>query len=278
MNWLKKLFQSKSSDRVVSDKEIALSAQAVQQPTVITNVSGQNKFVGIDHGFVNLIYFNSEGEKTEFIKSIEKILSRLKITEGMDYVTVHKKLTDYSNKLNVDTVPLLTDALLFKSFVISKTETIGRIEISEKPAVFTGDSGEKIKPYYSALNFCRINLKRKIEGGFFDFGFEASLIDETLRKNDLFNYARIDTLFTLGSAYYKASDMNKMEDVFDRIRSEQYELGASIVANYYRSIGEIYANLDENEKALGWLKAGLALNPKLGVKKLVDRLEDKTER
>lgn len=275
MNWLKKLFQNKPEEKIISEKEIIPLTQATNQPDITISVSGKDKFVGIDYDFINLFYFKNEEEKTEFIESIQNILSRLKITEGMDYVTAHQKLTDYNYNSEEDPIPFLTDTLLFKSFIISKTESGGKTETREKPSDTKRDGIEKIKSYYSALNFCSVNLQRKIESNFFDFQFEEQLIDETLQKSDLFNYARIDTLFAFGHAYYKANNLNKMESTFDRIRSEKYDLGASTIANYYRSIGEIYSELKQNEKALDWLKAGLTLNPKLGVKKLVDRLEKK---
>jgi tetratricopeptide (TPR) repeat protein len=66
-----------------------------------------------------------------------------------------------------------------------------------------------------------------------------------------------------------------MENTFNKIRKRNYELSPSTVADYYRKIGEIYFELKQNEKSLDWLKAGLILNPKLGVKKLIDKLEKK---
>jgi hypothetical protein len=118
-------------------------------------------------------------------------------------------------------------------------------------------------------------LRRKVENSFYDFKFEEDLIKDTLQKSTHSDFARINTLFDLGHAFYKANDVIKMESVFNLIQTEKHDLSPSTVANFYRSIGEIYIELAQTDKALDWLRAGLTLNPKLGVKKLIDKLEKK---
>ena len=110
---------------------------------------------------------------------------------------------------------------------------------------------------------------------FFDFTFEEDLIKKTLEKTIHTDYARISTLLVLGQSFSKANDLDKMESAFNIIRRDQYDLSPVTISNFYRSVGEVYLELTNKEKALEWFKSGLTINPKLGVKKLIDKLENK---
>ncbi len=273
MNWLKKIFQNKTENKVAETPEIGVPSEKTNQSNSATQITVQSRFAGFDYTYIDLVHFKNDEAKSEYIETIKMIISELEIKDNMDYVAVQKKLADYNSNSGNSLIPLFTNTLLFKSFIVTKLESDGIAKISERPSDTNQNGAEKIKSYYPALNFCTVNLARKVKNNFFDFQFEEKLISEILEKNNLFNYARIDTLFALGNAYYKATQLSKMDSTFEKILSEKYDLSESTIANYYRSIGEIYADLKQDEKALNWLKAGLTLNTKLGVKKLVDQLE-----
>jgi tetratricopeptide (TPR) repeat protein len=274
MNWIKKIFKGKPPEIVNSEKTNKLKSSELL-PVIKINISSKGEFVGIDYDFINLLHFTSEKEREEYIEQIKKTLSYLKIEEGMDSAEAYQKLTDYIYTSQEVTMPFLTESLLFKSYTVTKTVKSGVTEIEEDSKGIESSGLEKIKYYYPALKFCNINLKRKIDDNFFDFKFEEQLLEDTLQKNDLYNYARIESLFAFGNAYFNANDIIMMNKIFDRICSEKYDLSESTIANFYRQIGEIYAALNNNEKAIDWLKMGLKLNPKLGVKKLLANLESK---
>lgn len=249
MSWFKKIFQSSTPETEVKN-EVQKEIKTEPTPEFNSTTSSKAFYTGLDHNFINVIYFKDEIEKNSFISEVEKLVSKLKINEQTDLVTGRKKVVDYNSDAE-EPIPFLNEIL---SYTL-KTN--------------------KLDNYYTALNLCSHNLEKKTENSFYDFKFEEELVNKTLQKSDLFNFARVSTLFILGTAFYKANQIESMENVFNKIRKENYELSPSTVADYYRNIGEIYFELKQNEKSLDWLKAGLTLNPKLGVKKLIDKLEKK---
>lgn len=271
MSWFKKIFQNNVQEteaKIEAKKEIKKEAT----PTFTSTTSSKAFFSGLDINFINFIYFKDEMEKTKFISDIEKLLSKLKINEQTDLVSGRKKVADY----NIDaeeTIPFLNEILSYNSQTTTTTsKEIGK-DATEKSVNTNREAHNKLDNYYTALNLCSFNLEKKSENSLNDFKFEEELINKTLEKSDLFNFARLSALFSLGAVFHKANQIESMENVFNKIRKENYELSSSTVADYYRNIGEIYIDLKQNDKALDWLKAGLTLNPKLGVKKLIDRLE-----
>lgn len=249
MSWLKKIFQNSTAE---TESKIEVQKEIKKEPTpeFISTTLSKAFFSGLDNDFINLIYFKDETEKTKFISEIEKLLSKLKINEQTDLVSGRKKVADYNSDAE-EAVPFLNEILSY------------------------GSQTNKLDNYYTALNLCSHNLEKKTENNFYDLKFEEELVNKTLEKSDLFNFARISTLFNLGASFYKTNQIESMENIFNKIRKENYELSPSTVADYYRNIGEIYFELKQNEKSLDWLKAGLTLNPKLGVKKLIDKIEKK---
>lgn len=249
MSWFKKIFQN-SAPETETKIEVQKEIKKEPSPEFTSTTSSKAFYTGLDNDFINVIYFKDEIEKTNFISETEKLVSKLKISEQTDLVTGRKKVVDYNIEAE-EPIPFLNEMLSYSL----KTN--------------------KLDNYYTALNLCSHNLEKKTENSFYDFKFEEELINKILEKSDLFNFARVSTLFILGVSFYKANQIKSMENTFNKIRKENYELSQSTVADYYRNIGEIYFELKQNEKSLDWLKAGLTLNPKLGVKKLIDKLEKK---
>ena len=54
---------------------------------------------------------------------------------------------------------------------------------------------------------------------------------------------------------------------------DKYQLAETTVANFYREIAEHYLNEGDKATGLKWLKAGVEMNPKLGVKKQIIAIE-----
>jgi tetratricopeptide (TPR) repeat protein len=265
MSWFKKIFQNYAPETKAKIK-VYKEIKKEETPEYTSSTSFNSYFSGLDNDFINFIYFKDEKEKEKFISEIEKVLSKLKINKQTDVVSGTKKVAE-------ETIPFLNEII---SYNLQTVTTI--IEEKGKEATVRTvntilDTHDKLENYYIALKLCSHNLEKKIENRFYDFKFEEDLINKTLKKSDLFNFARISTLFGLGTSFYKANQIENMEKTFNKIRHENYQLSSSTVADYYRKIGEIYIELKQNGKALDWLKDGLTLKPKLGVKKLIDRLE-----
>lgn len=130
----------------------------------------------------------------------------------------------------------------------------------------------KLNKYYTALNVSRYNIVKKLNNKIYDFKFEEELALNAF-GSDYRNYARIETLFTLGEAFLKANELEKTSLYFEMIYNDKYDLSEVTVSNFHRRIGNIYLDIHEKKKALKWYKSGQQLNSKLGVKKLIANLE-----
>lgn len=130
----------------------------------------------------------------------------------------------------------------------------------------------KLSKYYIALRVCRYNIVKKLNNKIYDFRFEEELALNAF-KSEYRNYARIETLFVLGEAFFKANQLEKMNLYFDIIYKEKYDLSNVITSNFHRRIADIYLYIHEKKEALKWYKSGIQLNSKLGVKKLITNLE-----
>jgi tetratricopeptide (TPR) repeat protein len=275
MNWFKNLFRS-TAIQDPKDAEHNTNAHGNLDPDDIVakiSASFQYKLIGIDHDFIDLFYFKDEISKNDYLKSLQEILDNLHIQAGMDIVTVQNIIADDNLKNGGEVLPFLADSLLYDAILISSIERDGKIQTSETPGEGFLIGREKINNYYAALKFIQVNLDRKIDTNYFDFQFEEELLNDTLSNSETFNFARIETLVAFGKAYLAAHNFAKMDEVFNIILTEKYDLAESTIANFYREIGETYLKLERSDQALKWLKSGLNLNPKLGVKKLIERIE-----
>ncbi|MFA5772959.1 MAG: hypothetical protein WC974_09540 [Thermoplasmata archaeon] len=261
MNWFKKIFQKNSPDTDLN-KTIKSTNET---PLISINTLTKTKYVGIDREFVNLLYFKNEEEKEKFIDRIEKVIIKLKINNDTDIVTAINKLVEYELNLESkhtscgddesDFILFIRKFLLFNEFTVISTKTNNNTKVIEELKGIT-----KITKW-TPLDICFYNLEKKTENNFLDFQWEETLISDAIKNNHLINYERIDALYRLGYAFYKANNIEKMEHYFNIIRSEKYNLGPTTIVNYYRSIDEIYGKIYEiyNElkqdgKALEWLK------------------------
>ena len=199
----------------------------------------------LDIEFINSLYFKTAQHKNEYIEKIKAVLDKT-IENGK---IERPKVAEYINQ-NDNDIPFLLDAITFDEY-----------------------NGEhKLNKYYTALNVCRFNLHGKIEAQFFDFDFEETLAKQAF-KSDHRNYARIETLFMFGEAFFIANNVTKADYYFDIIFNDTYELSGDTVSKFFRQIGDIYLERDNKSAALTWYKKGLQLNSKLGVKKQVANLE-----
>lgn len=269
MSWFKNIFQNSTSE---VEEKIKVSKKVKKEfiSEFTSTTSSDIFFSGLDYDFINFIYFKDETEKTKFISDIEKLLKEIKINSETNMVSGRKKVFDY-NCYADKRIPFLDKIICYNSYVTTTIKELNN-EKTEKSVKTKLETYNNLENYYTTLNLCSFNLEKKIENNFFNFKFEEELVNNTLEESHLYNFARVNTLFNLGNSFHKACQIENMENIFNKIRTENYELSSSTVAGYYRKIGEIYIELKQSDKALDWLKAGLTLNPKLGVKKLIDKL------
>jgi hypothetical protein len=60
---------------------------------------------------------------------------------------------------------------------------------------------------------------------------------------------------------------------FKMIENDKYDLSPNTVADFIRLIGEDYNKIGDFKNAYHYLSIGLKLNPNLGVKKLLAKIE-----
>jgi tetratricopeptide (TPR) repeat protein len=284
MNFFKKLFGTKDSPTPETKVSVDIKVNADIKPVVNeinipvdkpkttdfkVELSSVSRITGLDNEFIDLIYFANPADKESHINNINKALSKLEIKTGADFHKVHEKIIDYNNIDLDEPIPFLIESLMVENFDVRK-DSNGKTE-TKSSRVTKGV--EKIQGYYSAASFIGENITLKLNSQNSDFAFEEKLFDEFVLNSDLNNYAKVNAFYCLGAAYFKNSNIVKAEYYFDLIEKTQFDLQPSTVSTYYRNIGEGYADIGDKVKALKWLNAGLTLNPKLGVKKLITKLE-----
>jgi tetratricopeptide (TPR) repeat protein len=280
MNFFKKLFGSK--DIAPADEKVSLDSESVKSIDIEIGTSMNEstvtdfeyefqsgaKFKGLDNEFIDLIYFPTLEDKVSHINNTNKAISSFDIKIDDDFTKFHIKI-DESNASQENPIPFLIESLLIQKFDV-KNYSNGKVE-TNLLEIIKGIG--KVQSYYSASSFICRNIILKINAQFSDFSFEENLYNEFIKGSQLNNFAKISAIYCLGSAHLKSSDYVKAENYFNLIETMKFELEDSNIANFCRKIGEDYVQINEKEKALKWLEVGLNLNPKLGVKRLIAKLE-----
>ena len=208
-------------------------------------------FAGIDHAFIDLIYFRQEQERKEFKQSLQNRLNDLNIQ--INY-TEFRETNDKALKL------LGWFPLIFDTFTFNDDHNRGT---------------KKLEHYYTALKFAKFNIERKKENKNFDFSFEEELILKTF-TDELKNYARLDTLFFLARLYDELKNYSKRNFYFEIVKSDTYDLASSTVAKFHKQIGDILLANEQRKQALEWYRSGTQFDNKLAVKKIIRSLENES--
>jgi tetratricopeptide (TPR) repeat protein len=285
MSFFKKLFGTKDSPtpettNVSADNktnadikplvsETKISVDSPQTNNIKFELSSATRITGLDDDFINLIYFPDDQAKQKHRDNINSALSKLKIKPGADFHKVQEKLIDYNNIDLDEPIPFLTESLLIENFDIKKDSN----GVTETKSTRVTKGADKVQGYYSGASFISENIGLKLNSQQTDFSFEENLYTTNVANSDLNNFAKLNSTFSLGFAFFKANNIPKAEQYFDKLEKGPFDLQPSTIAGYYKNIGELYADNGDKTKALTWLNAGLTLNPKLGVKKLIAKLE-----
>jgi tetratricopeptide (TPR) repeat protein len=285
MSFFKKLFGTKESPIAETSKvPVDNNTNSVDKPTVsatsspddtrqnseiIVEGSSVSRITGFDEDFINIIYFPDEISKQKYRDKINAALSHLKIEFGAEFLKVHEKLNDYNNIELEEPIPFLIDSLLIETFNIRKDSN----GVTETKSPIVNKGLDKVQGYYPATSFISSSTSLKLNFHQTDFSFEEDLYSKHVLTSELRNFANLNATFSLGHAYFAVNSISKAESYFDLIENGTFELQPSTISNYYRTIGELYADIGDRPKAIKWLKSGLTLNPKLGVKKLITKLE-----
>jgi tetratricopeptide (TPR) repeat protein len=232
-------------------------------------LSSVARISGIDEDFINLIYFPTDQEKQNHREKINSALAKLKIKWGAEYNKVYEKIIDYNNIELNEPIPFMIESLLIENFDVKK-DINGKTETKSETVV---KGIEKIQDYYSAASFISENILLKLNSLQTDFSFEENMFNTIVSISHLNNLAKLNSIFSLGLAFFKANKIAKAEQYFELLEKGQFDMQPSTIASFYKNIGELYAESSDKSKALKWLNAGLVLNPKLSVKKLITKLE-----
>jgi hypothetical protein len=224
-------------------------------------------FNGIDNEFVDLIYFPSDKEKEIYIDQVKDICTKLKLSIGDKFVA--------KDIYNVENYPLVTSVPLFKhSILISYLNDKNYPPEELKSQIEFGI--KKIQNYYSACNFIEENCSMKVNSNYFNFEFEENLLETIVITSKLNNYTKLSAITCLGISNLIGKNIEKAKKHLDLIADVKFDLEAATVAKFYRDIGDQYLKINNKQNALYWYKSGLNLNPNLGVKKLITKIESET--
>jgi tetratricopeptide (TPR) repeat protein len=108
-----------------------------------------------------------------------------------------------------------------------------------------------------------------------EFGSEAEKILDVIDRKQINNYAAVNAFYEIGSIYYKQGLTEKALMFFNKISSKT-SLSNVTLSKFYGQIGKLFNEGGEFDLAILWLRRGLELNSKLGVKTLLNRLTERT--
>jgi len=251
----------------------------------ITESSTDLVFDWIDEDFLKLIYFQDDKEKSDYLTEVRQILQKLSIKKGSDIVKVRNKIADYLLENENIKIDFLFEVLKERQFEYIKNfnHDESDYQISDLKEINTAVTN-KISGYYNALRFGITNIKRKLKHSFYDFTFEENLILAEVKKVQrafsmqkkefVGNYILIDAFYHIGLIHFRSGNVNKASEYFDLIRKTKFQLSEYSKSEFYKKIGKLYFEEKMNKEALSWLKEGVKINPKLTVKKLIEKLSN----
>lgn len=263
MNFLKNLFGSKQESKL---------SETQQSQNRVIEVRNSTKFDGLDLDFIDLLYFISKDEKTVFINKLLEIIEKLGITKETLRTEFMESFPNYITTNEID-LPFIAELFNFHNTIVTVSmpdETI--IETKEGYHEMRGK--EKLQHYYTAIRLASHNLQVKADNQIQDIAEEEKLILESLSDSHK-DFARINIFLQLGKSFMDNKNFDKMSHYYDCIFSDSFDLSQNTVADFIRIAGEDFYQLGKLTEALKYLKKGLDLNPKLGVKKVVAEIEKK---
>lgn len=262
MNFFKNLFSPKQD----SKKDENQSKERIIEIRTVT------KFEGLDDEFINLLFFISEDEKVNFRKLLLDIIRKLNITTDTLRTEFMEHFPKYISENEIE-LPFIAELFIFNSEI--QTVSLPDNTIFEKREGYNEMKGKKqLEHYYTALRLASHNLTEKDKNKIENISAEENLVLESLSDSHK-DFARINIIYQLGRSYMQRSNFEKMMHYYESILSETFDLSPNTVADYVRVAGENLHSINYSKEALGFLKKGLVLNPKLGVKKLVAEIEKK---
>lgn len=200
--------------------------------------------LGIDHEFVNLIYFPSETAKAEYLKAIQTELQSDCFNNAVNPAELLKCFT--SNEWSQNPIPLLRYAI---------------------QNLFVNENGiQKLGDVNAAANLISHNLEAKRESSNCNFDNEYKLlIDHIISKDDSRYTACCLVITGLLSAATKCKDIhlvNQLADVSLRHYSNQEKLSEQIKLQLTQFI-KTFISFKDRDKAKRWLDFCKQLNPDL---------------
>jgi len=238
---------------------------AINDP-YLTNIYIGYKLRDIDEEYINIM-FNYESTEIEKFASllrqeIEAYVTNEKLFRSLKIMPVSEVLTEFD----------LKNYCIWASYTV--TETNGIIKLGNEKIERFGFEALQTNPYvmidfYSGLIENKIskndsNLKEDIE----------KIVDAVTNFPYLGSYAKFRGYLYIGFALRKVGDSQKANVWFKKIYDNEENLGKSTVADFCKSIGEIFIEDNEIREGIEWFKKGLEWNPKLPIKKKVRSLEE----
>ncbi|MGG9972438.1 hypothetical protein ACQ33O_11650 [Ferruginibacter sp. SUN002] len=263
MIFFKNLFGSKQKSK---------PSESQQSQNRVIEIRNSTKFDGLDHDFIDLLYFITQDEKIVFVTKLLEIIEELGITKETLRTEFMESFTNYINSNEID-LPFIAE--LFNFHNITVTVSVPDETIIETREGYTEIRGkEKLQHYYTAIRLASYNLQVKADNQIQNIADEEKLILDSLSDRHK-DFARINIFLQLGKSFKLQKNFDKMGHYYDSILTDSFDLSQNTVADFIRVAGEDFYQLGKLTEALKYFKKGLELNPKLGVKKIVAEIEKK---
>jgi tetratricopeptide (TPR) repeat protein len=263
MNFLKKLWGSKENPSTT------VKFDPNKDSTIIKNVT---TFNGLDNAFLDLIYFSNDLEKRLLVEKINNVIKTLNITNETLRTEFMNTFPLYIHDNGIE-LPFIAELFTFKSIIVSVSMPSGIVKnITDTTPEYSGS--EKLNYYHTAMNLVSHNLESKIKNNFTDISFEENIVLKNL-TDDNKDFHMINILYQLGNSFMLINKQDKMSNYYGLIYNSLFDLSPNTIADYIRYAGEDYYKIGDLENALKFLKKGLELNSKLGVKRLIAEIENK---
>jgi hypothetical protein len=220
--------------------------------------------IEIDYENFEKVFFSSEDEKHKIKEHVEHLImmcfNHMDVFSMSDVITFFGKQYEYPNICHFR----LLISIKQNEFIIFSSNGIVTIETRhETNRIDTNQTIHKNSLFHS-------NLKNKIRNKFNDINEEENWFN-SINEND--EYRKGSEFFLIGQFHFDKNS-EKAEHYFKKM-SEMVKLeNAEYIAKRFRTIGELYLSIDNKINALKWFKIGLKMNEKIGVKKIVDKLQN----
>jgi len=268
MNLFQKLFTRQYSELSSNSENVKKISEEID-PNYITNIYIGYKLIGIDEDYIKMIFNYETEEIHEFRSKLEEEIQNYILSETLFRSTRIKPKNENLVALDIH------NCCLWDSYTVSDTN--GLIKLGNKKTERFGFEELQTNPY-KIIDFYSELIEVKISKNDFDLNQDIEkIINAVLNFPSLGAYAKCSGYYYIGTSFIKMGVPQKADEWFKKINNNEMNLGISTIADFCKSIAEIYIDKNEIREGIVWFKNGLNWYPKLPVKKKLKELEKLAE-